>query len=81
MHELNVRENGYSAPTAFAAGHTTGGNREKSDEVRAIPLKKRNARRLSGRSSASWQFVRRKQRQRQPGGNWRCQRLPLILGL
>jgi len=80
MHEITLRENGYSAPTAIAAGHTTGGNSAKSDEVGAIPLEKGNARRLSGRSSARRQFVRRKQRQHQPEWNWRGQRLPLSLG-
>jgi len=35
-------ENGIYASTAIMAGHTTGGEKGNSDEVTAIPLKKRN---------------------------------------
>jgi len=33
-------ENRIGASTAIMTGHTTGGRREKSDEVTAIPLEK-----------------------------------------
>lgn len=63
------------------AGHTTGGRSEKSDEVTAIPLKKRNGCHRSGRRNSGRILLLRKRGQLQERNDRHGQRLPLILGV
>lgn len=61
-------ENRFYVSTAIMAGHTTGGAKENSDEVTAIPLEKRNGSQRNGRNGAG-KFYNGKRWQRQEGGN------------
>ena|SRR5579863_3176473 len=63
------------------AGHTTGGRSEKSDEVTAIPLKKRNGRRRSGRRNLGRVYLLMERVKLKERNDRHCQRLPLILSV
>ena len=54
-----VTANGNIAPKAIADGHTTGGTREISDQVGAVPLEDRNCRNPEKGGSSREEAVRR----------------------